>query len=817
DILDFDTSRAPDTLFHHLGLDNPASMEERISAAEWNKNRAGVFGPVSDTILHFIAGFDSLQQEKEVQVYLDYVQNELRDCIIQLHRRSERWKSLPLPYTISTERADRRGYRSGNFRLTMDQDKVIQLLTGKNLYQDAGVFVRELLQNAIDAILYRATIDPRFEVEDGHIIIRTWIDRNGDSWFRMEDNGIGMDQHTIENYFLKVGRSYYVSDEFQLDKLHYSKKTASGQEDYSPISRFGIGFLSCFMSDPDYNRVQVSTRRYTQDTQSPNPGIRLDVTSLNGYYYLAVEGEQEEWEDNFSPMAHPEDKDRGYRGEAGTTICVRANLYRMGGYRSFQEIVDKYLCYPRFRVEYFGPEGKKVYRTQQELMDAVHNMNPNGPGYEPKKYIHPIPDEVFERLKERTPDTRWNEKPSIILQYYPIDWYSNSGNINGYIIKATLSANTSIEPFKISEKEYYPDAKATFYPESFSNCYCLDYRYSFSHFKFDKEITADNELKIRRMRSAEGTVRIDRKVVNLWVIEDGFITDLSCLCDRNYTGRISYNNVTAEISSDRRNGAVWFYEHGYISSQILFSGPYILNSGMDRSVVSSIQPEALCECALIAHRTDCGDVFQENRFLASDTLQGILDKLHGELYFEYKDENGNILSMQKIREKLAHSNQLKVCVNCSYFNELYHDICIAALQKEFVVCIDTTRRTNEYTIMASTSDEKLGSFPHNMFFPPIENDMPLCVFGRCEYNVDHPFSRWLIQNQVELQTRATGLYNDLLTAMLSYYDTTDAFIAEINAILKQLLNYQNNYFGISDELFLVEADITDFKEEDDDE
>ena len=53
--------------------------------------------------------------------------------------------------------------------------------------------------------------------------------------------------------------------------------------------------------------------------------------------------------------------------------------------------------------------------------------------------------------------------------------------------------------------------------------------------------------------------------------------------------------------------------------------------------------------------------------------------------------------------------------------------------------------------------------------------------------------------------------------MLSYYDTTDAFIAEINAILKQLLNYQNNYFGISDELFLVEADITDFKEEDDDE
>ena len=144
DLLDFDASRAPDILFRHLGLNRPATLEERISAAEWSKNRAGVFNMGADSTLFFDAQFDNLQQEKEVQVYLDYVQGELRDCFHELHRHSVRWKELPLPYTISTERADRRGYRSGNFRLTMNQDKVIRLLTGKNLYTDAGVFVREL-------------------------------------------------------------------------------------------------------------------------------------------------------------------------------------------------------------------------------------------------------------------------------------------------------------------------------------------------------------------------------------------------------------------------------------------------------------------------------------------------------------------------------------------------------------------------------------------------------------------------------------------------------------------------------------------------
>lgn len=827
DLLDFDASRAPDALLRHLGLRAPTTLEERISAAEWSKNRAGVFQMGTDSTLFFNAGFNNLQQEKEVQVYLDYVQGELRNCIHELHQHSSRWKELPLPYTISTERADRRGYRSGDFRLTMDQDKVIRLLTGKNLYADAGVFVRELLQNAIDAVLYRATIDPRFEVEDGHIVIRTWIDRNGDSWFRIEDNGIGMDEHTIQNYFLKVGRSYYTSDEFQLDKLHYGKKTANGREDYTPISRFGIGFLSCFMSDPDYNQVQVSTRRFTQDPMRPNPGIRLDVTSLNGYYYLAVEGEQETWEETFSPMAHPDDADPYYRSEPGTTICVRANLYRMGGYRSFREIVDKYLCFPRFKVEYIGAEGRKVYPTQQELMDAVHAMNPDGSGHEPKKYEHPLPDDIFEELKAKTLDTTWHEKPSIILQYYPLDWYSDSGNISGFGVKATLKANTSIEPFLIDGQEYYPNSKnqmgGSLLNTNFGflhTDYRFVYQYSFSNEMSKKIECVSLEDLLRKQRMDAGSfVSIPKTILASWIRKDGcsafYAQDVQSFMDFPYIS--AYNNVLVGIferftSPIRSNDSL-------LCARVLFTGQYAPEIAMERNEISSLPLEAALELSVIAHETELfTSLLIEWNQATTRALREILQK-HPvwEKYVKINGVKGDLLSLPEIRgifSKNAHAE-----IPFTIDRDAYSALCLTAICREYAVRTDTTGKSRSFTFTITNAppDDTTIDFPSRMFFPPVEENAPL--FARVlkygsQYNQEHRFSQWLIQNQPELEKHATGLYNDMLKAMWEY-NGKDGLIADINAILTQLRGYRNNYFGVTDELFLTDADIVEIIEEED--
>lgn len=255
DLLDYDAARAPERLFRHLGLDHPETAEQKISREEWKKNRSGWFGEIREGIIPYTARFADPQTEHEVMGYLAWLRSELILCNEFLSRFSKRWQGLELPYRV-VENVERVGYEAGDFHLTMDQDRILELLTGENLYSDPGVFVRELLQNAIDAVLTRRRLDPGFGEKGGKIVVHTWMDNEGYGWFRIEDDGIGMDEHIVKDYFLKVGRSYYTSDEYKAAMIHKVRDT-----DFTPTSRFGIGILSCFMSDPDNNRLEVVTRR----------------------------------------------------------------------------------------------------------------------------------------------------------------------------------------------------------------------------------------------------------------------------------------------------------------------------------------------------------------------------------------------------------------------------------------------------------------------------------------------------------------------------------------------------------------------------
>lgn len=241
---------------------------------------------------------------------------ELSDCLGALRYCTKRWRELVLPRKIS-RKITPCGYETGEFRFTLDQDRVLELLVGDNLYQDPGVFVRELVQNAIDAVRTRREMDPHLPAKwKPQINIRSWMDEEGYHWFRIEDNGTGMNRDIVEKYFLKVGRSYYASDEFLRDK--YRNEVEPG---YQPISRFGIGILSCFMGDRENSRVEVSTLHYEPGSDP----LRMSLPGLMGYYYLARRS------------AHPRAsamegrtaaEKKAYRSTPGTSIAVRTNLYR---------------------------------------------------------------------------------------------------------------------------------------------------------------------------------------------------------------------------------------------------------------------------------------------------------------------------------------------------------------------------------------------------------------------------------------------------------------------------------------------------------
>lgn len=123
------------------------------------------------------------------------------------------------------------GLQQQNFRVNLGG--VIALLS-KNLYSSPGVYVRELIQNAIDAIAARDALGgppaPRT------IGISPYGVASPDSpaaEFTITDAGIGVSPEQVEQFLATVGASS------KGDELQRSRRTYIGQ--------FGIGLLSCFL------------------------------------------------------------------------------------------------------------------------------------------------------------------------------------------------------------------------------------------------------------------------------------------------------------------------------------------------------------------------------------------------------------------------------------------------------------------------------------------------------------------------------------------------------------------------------------------
>ena len=141
------------------------------------------------------------------------------------------------------------GVRASNIKA------LIESLGGLQLYGDSAPFLvvlRELIQNARDAVHARFRQDDGFTLEDGKIVIRI-IKRNRKRIVEVEDNGLGMSLDCIKHFLLDFGSSYWGSS---LSKKEYPGLRSSG---FVPIGRFGIGFYSIFMVAKS---VDVFSRQY---------------------------------------------------------------------------------------------------------------------------------------------------------------------------------------------------------------------------------------------------------------------------------------------------------------------------------------------------------------------------------------------------------------------------------------------------------------------------------------------------------------------------------------------------------------------------
>ncbi|MBP2640230.1 MAG: metal dependent phosphohydrolase [Firmicutes bacterium] len=282
DILDFDAKRTPSVLFSNLTVKHPVSIKE------WNKHRSIDAWVINNREICFQAKCVHPAIEASIHSFCDLIDNELSICNNVLYtlnkepRIRERKMLIDLPLRVNREKIETKKningdpqylYRKTQFNLSKAQ--VIDLLMGTKLYGNPEVALRELLQNSIDACLLRKALEKKWDTTYSPEIEVRYFKENSEYVLEVIDNGSGMDQHIVDNYYTRIGSSFYVSSEF------YDLKSESNA-DFTPTSRFGIGILSCFMIS---DTLIVDTRRVYGPHESSAP-LNIIVEGQESIFWI---------------------------------------------------------------------------------------------------------------------------------------------------------------------------------------------------------------------------------------------------------------------------------------------------------------------------------------------------------------------------------------------------------------------------------------------------------------------------------------------------------------------------------------------------
>lgn len=143
-----------------------------------------------------------------------------------------------------------------------DVKRIVKLLIGRSLYPDPNIFVRELVQNSVDAC---ERVKEKYTLKDPQIIVNVDTTEN---FFEISDQGDGMTKKILKEHFSVIGKS--ISQEFN----EYSGN-------FNLISQFGIGFISVFMVA---EKICISTKSEYEEQ------INFEITDVfDGFKYLPEE------------------------------------------------------------------------------------------------------------------------------------------------------------------------------------------------------------------------------------------------------------------------------------------------------------------------------------------------------------------------------------------------------------------------------------------------------------------------------------------------------------------------------------------------
>jgi molecular chaperone HtpG len=330
DLIHVTKDRTPSEMYKIIGLTDPLGVDEwRKQLGTFSVNMMTRQFDPTEKETHYISLSADFSEERpffSLTEYLVYANSEIE--------QTKRWADTSQEFTDAKDYCyPWRGIKpdirvEGNepklMKFSLDRGKLLDLLVGHTIYNDPTVAIRELLQNGIDAVRYQYYLESK-RIGDkatiGHVNV-FWNNSNRE--LVVHDNGIGMNLTIITEHLMKVGSSYYNTTQFKNDN-----------SDFTPISRFGIGVLSCFMISDD---IEIITKR------SQGLGYRIRMSSVHADYLLKEVSEGDPLLEDI--------------GVSGTKITMRLRSSVDLDKKSVLDIIKHWITLPPCDVLYLDKELK---------------------------------------------------------------------------------------------------------------------------------------------------------------------------------------------------------------------------------------------------------------------------------------------------------------------------------------------------------------------------------------------------------------------------------------------------------------------------
>lgn len=253
DELDITNIRTPRLLTKYYMPNNEESIREwnkHISTTQINFTEDKVLFEVNCSDQNNLAALE--EQFEKIQNQANYCQKIIRTISNTANRRF----SLEI-HRIQTDYKFI-GFDAKGIQFTFDVQNVVKTFIGEDLYKNDLAAIREGLQNSIDSCRYKKGIygdDYKPEIQ-----INIELDK-----IEICDNGLGMDEFIIENFFGKLGSSFYVQEKVK--------------KDYESIGQFGVGVFSYFLL-AEYIDIETKTEN------GKSLKFRIDKDPKNYFHFF---------------------------------------------------------------------------------------------------------------------------------------------------------------------------------------------------------------------------------------------------------------------------------------------------------------------------------------------------------------------------------------------------------------------------------------------------------------------------------------------------------------------------------------------------